>query len=650
MTQQGLAKMLKTVREVEADLPANVTETEIKRVNHERFDLVRHELAMPLVNGGNWNWPLAEPNKLLALMVSESRALQDLFAAALSRSGVPSQESPWTLAIGYDEFCPGGMFSVADGRKSMNLSFTFLELGVFNIRSDNAWFTPVCVRHAWFKEIQGGWGAMFAKYLKLHLLGPTGLATAGAPITVCGTDVLIFASLDFMIADLDGHRMSLNSNGANGFRPCLRHCNVLKKDSGTAELDPAANFVEVSCADPTRFRLHTSADVFTAADLVSAVHAQWTAGMMTKTRFENLQKTCGLKFEPDGILLDPELRRHVDVVDSTVIDWVHTALQDGVFTTEAFLLVQACGEVLDIGFGDLREYMKDGWKFPAWGRTKSKELFRIFDEARSPKEDKIRASASELLGMYALIRHFVERHLLDVAAEGFQRQTASFQAACATIDLISLVKQGRVGLREGSVQLRRAHAEHLRLHIEAYGTANILPKHHMMFDVADQWERRGAVIDAFVVERLHIRIKYIMDPIRNTRDFEVSCLASLINAHVMALGDHEFGDALLGRTSLLPGTMVRIADKMTVAGNSIEVGDIVLLHDAAGRVCACAADNGQYLVLVETFEKVVRLTAHSDRWKVGGRLEAWPADAVLSASAWYMCGPGLADVAVLRVV
>ena len=82
----------------------------------------------------------------------------------------------------------------------------------------------------------------------------------------------------------------------------------------------------------------------------------------------------------------------------------------------------------------------------------------------------------------------------------------------------------------------------------------------------------------------------------------------------------------------------------------MEVGDIVLLEEAAGRVCACAADNGHYLVLVETFEYVVRLTAHSDRWKVGGRLEAWPADAVLSASAWYMCGPGLADVAVLRVV
>ena len=51
--------------------------------------------------------------------------------------------------------------------------------------------------------------------------------------------------------------------------------------------------------------------------------------------------------------------------------------------------------------------------FPAWGRAKSSQLHRIFDEVRVPKEDKIRASASELLGMHALLRHPVELHILD---------------------------------------------------------------------------------------------------------------------------------------------------------------------------------------------------------------------------------------------
>ncbi|CAK0879456.1 unnamed protein product [Prorocentrum cordatum] len=392
---------MKTLREVAADLPAKASEKEINKTSHERFSRVRHESVTPPVKGGSWNWPMAEPNRPLSTMASESRALQELFATALSRCGDPSQGHRWALAIGHDEFSHGGMFSVADGRKNMNLSFAFLELGVHNILGDNALFTPVVVRHSWFKLIQGGLGAMFGKHLKLHLLSQTGLATAGATITVFGRNVLIVARTESIIADLDGHRMSLNSNGANGFKPCLRHCNMLKKNSGTAELDPA-NFVEVSYADPTRFRWQTNADVFAAADLVSAARARWTAGIMTKDRFEKLQMTCGLKFALRGILLDPELRRKVDAVGSAVIDWVHAGLQDGAFTMEAYLLVQA-------------------WE-----------------------------------------------------------TAASFQAACATLDMICAAKQGRVGSREGSAQLRRAHAERFRLHEEAHGTENILPKHRMM--------------------------------------------------------------------------------------------------------------------------------------------------------------------------
>ena len=637
VTQEGLADIIKTFRQVEADLPATLSRQGINRANHARFESIRHEIAMPLARGGEFKWHLAEPNRLLTLMVSESPTLQDLFEAALARHGAPSQGRPWTLVIGYDEFSPGGMFAVDDDKKSMNLSYTFLELGEHNIRSDCAWFTPVIVRSSWFPKVVGSWGAMLTKYLKLHLLGPNGLATAGAPIVVNGRHVLIFATLEYTIADLEGHRMSMNSTGAGGYRPCLRHCNVLRKNCGLEDL---GDYVEISCADPTLFRLHSSADVFFAADLVSASHARWQAGVMTKGRFENIEKSCGLRFAPYGVLLDTDLRLHVDVVDSTVIDWVHTALQDGTFTTEVFQLVHACGEEpLEISFADVREFLQDDdWCFPAWARTKSSMLYRVFDQKRAPNEDKIRANASELLGLYALLRHFVEKYLLDVAIEQFQRQAASFQAACKTLDVISMVKQGRVGMREGAVELRRVHAEHLRLHIEAYGTDHILPKHHMMFDVADQWERRDAVIDAFVVERLHIRVKNVMAPIRNTRDFEVSCLASSINSHLQALEVHAFGDALVGRTSKFPGTQVPIADKMVVSGLTICVGDVVLFQGAAGKVCACATENGRYLALVETFVHVAQVTMHSDKWAVGGRLEAWPAEAVQTAPAWYMLG------------
>eukprot|EP00959_Pyramimonas_sp_CCMP1952_P310759 6503279-Pyramimonas_sp.AAC.1 len=87
-----------------------------------------------------------------------------------------------------------------------------------------------------------------------------------------------------------------------------------------------------------------------------------------------------------------------------------------------------------------------------------------------------------------------------------------------------------------------------------------------MFDAADQW---GRVIDAFVVERLRVGMKYNMGPIENARNFEVSRLASLINVHLMASEDRVFGDGLLRETSFLDGARVPMADRMSVSGLAI---------------------------------------------------------------------------------
>ena len=177
---------------------------------------------MPLAEGTrSWDWELAEPNRLLSLMVRESDALQELFRRAIELHS-PSQENPWTLILGYDEFSPGGMKDLND-RKTMNLPYTFLQLGEHNIRSDAAWFTPVIVRHALVNDVSGSWGAMLLEYLRIHLLGQSGFSTAGVPVTIDGEHVMIYASLDFMVADLDGHREGLDVKGANGYKCCIRH-------------------------------------------------------------------------------------------------------------------------------------------------------------------------------------------------------------------------------------------------------------------------------------------------------------------------------------------------------------------------------------------------------------------------------------------
>ena len=644
ITQEGLVELIQAFRDLGDDLPDNVNRWSMADANHARFKSVAHVEKMQLEEGGSWDWEMAEPNKLLTLMVSESSVLQGLFAEAVRRRA-PSISNPWTLVIGYDEFSPGGMFDTDNDRKSMNLSYTFLELGEHNIRSDNAWFTPVVVRHSKIDLVNGKWGAMLRRYLRLHLLGPIGLTTAGVSVQLGREHVLIFASLKYMIADLDGHRAGLDWKGANGFRPCLRHMNVLKKNSDTAGLDPTLGFVEITCADPARLRACKAADIYDAADSLAIAKTRVQAGTMAVGRFANLQKVAGLRLAPQGVLLDASLRGHVDFLNSMVVDWVHTALQDGTLTTEVRLLVDACSADLELSWEDVHDFIKEGWHFPAWGRVKCSQLHKVFDSRRCPKHDKIKASASELLGLHALLLHFVELYLLGVP--GMEGKVSSFQAACRTIATISLVKQGRIPMRRGARMLREAHSGHLEQHLASYGSDFVIPKHHMMFDVADQWEIHSAVIDAFVVERLHLRVKHVAEHIRNTTVFERSCLSSLINSHISSLEGHRFGDSLIGNLRRFPGFGASVASQMTVLGLVTTVGDIVLLNGIAGVVRACVLEDNVFMAIVETCVKIANVSEHSDRWRRGGAIEAWPADALLAASAWYFAG---ADIVVLRAI
>ena len=65
------------------------------------------------------------------------------------------------------------------------------------------------------------------EFLKLLLLGPTGLATAGLPLRIQDEVRLIHATVGAMLSDGDGLRQALQWVGAAGVKPCFRHPNVL---------------------------------------------------------------------------------------------------------------------------------------------------------------------------------------------------------------------------------------------------------------------------------------------------------------------------------------------------------------------------------------------------------------------------------------
>jgi hypothetical protein len=235
--------------------------------------------------------------------------------------------------------------------------------------------------------------------------------------------------------------------------------------------------------------------------------------------------------------------------------------------------------------------------------------------------------------VYAFLRHYVELYI--ASDESVAAQRASFDAACESLDLILQIKRGFVSSSQGAVQLKHALVRHLELHKAAYGTGFIRAKHHWNLDVPEQIQKQGLVLDAFIIERIHLRIKRIADLIDNTQTYERSVLAGSVNVHIREAASFT-RDGLRGKIGQWPGLpMVHVADRLEVAALKLAIGDFVFYGDDAGIVKACVQDEGVLMVLADTFEQISVLTPHAFEFRRSGVEAIWLAIHLEVAVAWY---------------
>ncbi len=102
-------------------------------------------------------------------------------------------------------------------------------------------------------------------------------------------------------------------------------------------------------------------------------------------------------------------------------------------------------------------------------------------------------------------------------------------ACCSIIDSILHMKTGLVYWKDPSGRREPSYAifEHLRLHIAAYGTDNIKPTHHLNHALPKQYSEKG-VFNAFVAERLHLRVKEVAALTKSLPHFEPGVLGRVM--------------------------------------------------------------------------------------------------------------------------
>lgn len=396
--------------------------------------------------------------------------------------------------------------------------------------------------------------------------------------------------------------------------------------------------MEITCSDISAFRKLPPGEFRKAQGMLKAAAERVAAGTMTKAAYNDIELMSGFRFNPHGILQCARLHAHISPLEVITYDWVHSALQGGTLTTEVEAMIAASGTLRD----ELQKFLADSrWEFPHRMAVKGRSLHRIFDLRRvaSDEPDKVKATCSELLGVYGLLRFFFELKL--GASVEHEKQLQSFNAACKVVDLLLHLKAGLAAAADAAAELENALQDHLALHRAAYGDNYIKPKHHWMLDVPSQLRRDGMVLDAFVVERTHLRVKALAEKVKNTVAFEQSVLSGLVTS-LLQNDASLIGCGLLGRTQSLPGFQppVVVADRLRVYAVEISVGDVALRGDAAGHVQACVMQSGELFLFVSPLQRVSRLTSHCDVCMRLPQLAVWPAADVTHALAWRLQAVG----------
>ena len=387
---------------------------------------------------------------------------------------------------------------------------------------------------------------------------------------------------------------------------------------------------EITCSDFSAFRKYQHQDFEHTAALLNRAQEQLDSGMLSKTKFKQLETAAGFRANPHGICSSSSLMKLVVLPDAINYDWIRSALQAGVFTHE----VEALLSVTRIRRDDLQTFLANPtWSYPDRSSQKAKQLHRVFDARRVSAEepDKIRASCSELLGLFGMLRVFFALRCGEMAE--FRGPLSSFDAACEVMDLFLLCKRGLVTISQGVPKLKAALSLHLRLHQETYGDAWITPKHHWLCDVPDQILRDGLVLDTLVIERTHLQVKAIAENVQNTIAFERSVLSGIVVTTLRNSNENP-NFALLGRTATLPGSAALVADKALVYGLEMQVGEIIVKGRSLGAIVAFVAEDGDLSVLAHPLDTVSEVCKSVTICRQALRFEVWPATQIHHVLAW----------------
>ena len=368
-----------------------------------RIDSLATYIKVPLRDGTTFDWPVIKLQTFLKESVRHCPEFRVEFERACVRTP-PSMATPWKILIYLDGVTPGNVVRPDNSRKLTCFYMSFLEFRNY-LRHEASWLLVTVIRDTKAAEVIGGVSNLCRLLVRDMVMGADSFAFAG--VVVGGR--LVWARVHRWMGDELALKYVLDYKGFRGLHPCIdcKNCVAISRVEGESlvDHDGGGYLVDIACAEFARFDRASAEDVWESYDLLEAMERMGG----NAEAMDRAQKAFGLNLNPQGILADKPLRTHVNS-KMTCRDPMHTLLANGVSNVEIWLLLSRWKAVVPtFSKDDLTNFVSANWHFPGCMTANLKQMFSDVRWNKSANSGSLYGFASEMLALYPVLRHFVEK-------------------------------------------------------------------------------------------------------------------------------------------------------------------------------------------------------------------------------------------------
>lgn len=574
----GLAGVLGEIREY--GMPSSISRSSIKRARDSEFEdtsLGPYGLALQVLESGvdekclpKKFWYL-DPRACMFYLTSNCNKLA-IFLRDVLRNHPSSIAQPWSVIIYADEIVSDNPLKHQQHRKVQALYYSFLEFGSTALSSEFLWFTLAATRS---EDVN----ANFCRFARDMMLTFDCFQTEGFQ---CG-DIVIWAKIAAMVSDEAALKAALGVKGASGSMPCFKCRNVVSKQMAQ-KVGDATGLVSISCLDKGKLELHSSESMVANAEYLRSQKA-----LLSDRQFQDLEKSLGMNFAPDGVMFCAKLTRTLDIAANVFFDWMHVYLVHGVYNVEVGCLLQLLKAKMRISHKAIDSFFKEF----TWPLSLSQTGKTVFEKRTADGNNivALQCSASQGLGSYALLKEFLCLRVFDDSPAEVQAACVCYYALCDVLNHLSMTARGCVA----PAKLQTLITKHLELHKQTYGDRHWVPKMHYTMHLADQLAKCGFLIGCFTHERKHKELKRYIQPRSNTSaSFEKNILQDVVYIQKLALNEdtpYPSGTCLLtpraapNKLALFiqnqlgaPGIGVMVSVQAKVSAVTCHINDVVFME------------------------------------------------------------------------